>query len=102
MDVTIIKERYINEYEKLVNSYKKLGIVELLNELNKAISKSELDKINYYFNKVSEWNDRVSNLQGARSAINEQYKYLNLPSVSEFLIVFDYINKEWRFNTDPD
>lgn len=102
MDITIVKDRYMKEYSKLVDSYKSLNIVSLVNNINKAISLSEIENINFHFNKVSEWNDRVSNLQGARLALNEQYKFLKLPSVNEFLIVFDFVNKEWKFNTDPN
>lgn len=39
-------------------------------------------------------------LQGARIALNAQYRSLHLPSVVQFLIVFDNIIKEWRFNTE--
>lgn len=101
MDAREVRNRYMAEYEKLVKSYESLKISGLINDINQAISKSDVENINLFYNKISEWNDGVSNIQGARLAINSQYKYLKLPSVSEFLIVFDFINKEWKFNTDP-
>lgn len=101
MDAREVRNRYMAEYEKLVESYEDQQVAGLINDINHAISNSDVEKINVIYNQISEWNDHVSNIQGVRLAINSQYKYLKLPSVSEFLIVFDFINKEWRFNTDP-
>lgn len=101
MDAREVKNRYMAEYEKLVKAYESQKIPSLINDINQAISNSDVENINLIYNKISEWNDGVSNMQGARLAINSQYKYLKLPSVSEFLIVFDFVNKEWKFNTDP-
>ena len=102
MDVKEIQDRYMENYNKLNESYNNLNIVGLVNDINKAISSSDIESVNTYFNKISEWNENVSKLQGARIAIITQYKFLKLPSVSELSIVFDFVNKEWKFNTDPE
>lgn len=102
MDVKEIQDSYMENYKKLNESYNNLNIVGLVNDINKAISSADIESINTYFNKISEWNENVSKLQGARIAIITQYKFLKLPSVSELSIVFDFVNKEWKFNTDPE
>lgn len=102
MDVKKIQDSYMENYKKLNESYNNLNIAGLVNDINKAISSSDIESINTYFNKISEWNENVSKLQGARIAIITQYKFLKLPSVSELSIVFDFVNKEWKFNTDPE
>lgn len=102
MDVKEIQDSYMENYKKLNESYNNLNIAGLVNDINKAISSSDIESINTYFNKISEWNENVSKLQGARIAIITQYKFLKLPSVSELSIVFDFVNKEWKFNTDPE
>ncbi len=102
MDVKEIQDSYMENYKKLNESYNNLNIAGLVNDINKAISSSDIESVNTYFNKISEWNENVSKLQGARIAIITQYKFLKLPSVSELSIVFDFVNKEWKFNTDPE
>lgn len=102
MDVKEIQDSYMENYKKLNESYNNLNIADLVNDINKAISSSDIESVNTYFNKISEWNENVSKLQGARIAIITQYKFLKLPSVSELSIVFDFVNKEWKFNTDPE
>lgn len=102
MDINEVTTRYMAEYNKVVEAYESKKISNLVDEINVAISKSDMANVNTIYNKISEWNDRVSNIQGARIVLTAQYRSSKFPSVSEFLIVFDNINKEWRFNTEAD
>lgn len=102
MDTQEIKNRYIAEYNKLADQNEIKKIDSLIDEINLAISKPNTKDINDIYSRISEWNERVSNLQGARVALNAQHPSLHLPSAAQFLIIFDNFIKEWRFNTQPD
>lgn len=101
MDIQEIKERYMTAYEKLVADYKENQIYELVDNLNAVIRKADLDNITTNYKLVSDWNDRVSTMQGVKIAMDAAHKVLKLPSVTAYLVVFDSTNREWRFNTDP-
>lgn len=102
MDSVDITKRYMTEYNKLVDKYNGEAVHKLLDDINEAISIADVEKITIHYNKLSEWNEYVANINGARLALNEQFKHIKLPSVTEFLIMFDNITKEWRFNTQAD
>lgn len=100
MDRTAIIEKYMTSYNEIVKKYEQQQIVSLVEEINTAISKSDTEKVNEYFERISEWNNVVSEIQGNRDSLMAHDKSLRLPSIKEFLIIYDHTNKEWRFNTD--
>lgn len=102
MDRDKIVADYMSHYNELVARFKNEKIVALPEEINLAISKSEMKNVNLVYDRISEWNNIVSNVQGARDAIVAFDKTFRLPVVKEFLIIFDNITKEWRFNTEVD
>lgn len=102
MDRTKIIDNYMASYSTVADKYEKEKIPGLIEEINLAISQSDTKHINMAYEKISTWNNLVSNLQGNRDALMSHDKTLRLPSVKEFLIVYDHINKEWRFNTEID
>lgn len=102
MDRTKITENYMTAYSSITEQYAKEKIPNLIEEINSAISRSDTKHINTVYEKISIWNNSVSNLQGNRDTLMSHDKTLRLPSVKEFLIIYDHINKEWRFNTEAD
>lgn len=100
MDRTKIIDDYMSHYNKVAEKYKTDNIPALIENINSAISKSDAGSINLVYEKISEWNNLVSNVQGARDALVSYDKTLRLPSVKEFIIILDNITKEWRFNTE--
>lgn len=102
MDRDKIIAEYMSHYNGLAARFKNEKIETLPEEINSAIAKSEMKNVNLVYDKISEWNNIVSNVQGARDAIVAFDKTFRLPVVKEFLIVFDNITKEWRFNTEAD
>ncbi|WP_108823131.1 hypothetical protein [Dysgonomonas sp. Marseille-P4361] len=95
----IIKE-YMSSYNAIVAKYKENKILALVEDINLAISRSDMKVMNEIHERISEWNDEVSMLQMRRDALMAKDKSYRLPSVVEFMIVYDHINKEWRFNTE--
>lgn len=91
---------YMEKYNELVNKFNELGIDALVENLNYAISKSDMAKTNELYNKVLEWNNKVANLEGAHIALNTQYRFLRLPSPASYGILFDGEERIWRFNTE--
>lgn len=102
MDSVEVTKKYMAEYNKLIEKYESKATLQLVEDINAAIEKSDIANINTLYHKLSAWNEYVSGVQGARIALNTQFKHIKLPSVAEFLIVFDNVNKEWRFNTEAD
>lgn len=100
MDRTKIIDNYMSSYNEIVEKYKKEKIANYIDEINTAIDKRDTEKTNIVYEKISIWNNLISNLQGNRDALIAHDKSLRLPSVKEFLIIYDHINKEWKFNTD--
>lgn len=95
----IIKE-YMSSYNAIVAKYKEGKIAALAEDINLAISRSDMKVVNEIHERISEWNNEVSMLQMRRDALMAKDKSYRLPSVVEFMIVYDHINKEWRFNTE--
>lgn len=91
---------YIALYDDVMLKYESRKVKALVDEINSAIAKSDMAKINQIYEEISEWNNLVSNVQGARDSIMAYDKTFNLPSVKALLIVLDNITKEWRFNTE--
>lgn len=91
---------YIALYDDVMLKYESRKVKALVDEINSAIAKSDMAKINQIYEEISEWNNLVSNVQGARDSIMGYDKTFNLPSVKALLIVLDNITKEWRFNTE--
>lgn len=102
MDSVEATKQYMTEYNKLIAKHESKDIVKMVDSINAAIADSNVPKINELYQQLAVWNDHVSNLQGARIVLNKQYKHVKLPSVAEFLVVFDNFSKEWRFNTEAD
>lgn len=100
MDRTKLTNDYMASYNELVEKFKEKKIVTLVEQINAAIGQSDINAINNTNEKISDWNNQVSNLQGVRDALLTYDKRLRLPAVVEFLIVFDHVIKEWRFNTE--
>lgn len=100
MDRMKIIDNYMSLYNKIVEQYEHKNISNLIEAINTAISKSDTKNINKYFDLISDWNNEVSNIQGKRDSLTSQDKSLRLPSIKEFLIIYDHTTKEWRFNTD--
>lgn len=100
MDRDKIVKEYMSFYTEIVKKYKENRMVALVEDINMAISRSEMKVINEIHDKISEWNDEVSIVQMRRDALMAKDKSYRLPSVVEFMIVYDHINKEWRFNTE--
>lgn len=100
MDRTRIIDNYMAAYTEIADKYEKEKVPSWIEEINSAISRSDSKHINTIYEKISIWNNTVASLQGNRDALIAHDKTLRLPSVKEFLIVYDHINKEWRFNTE--
>ena len=99
MNTTEITERYMEQYDGLVNKFKEYDINNLVDELNGAIDQADMNKINALYNKVLEWNAKVENLAGAKRALDIQFRYLHLPSPSIFSVIYDGEERVWKFNT---
>ena len=98
-----IMNEYLAAYNKIVAKYKMDNIASLVEEINKAIKKANnMAEVNLVYERISDWNNLVSNLQGIRDALLARSKSLKLPSIKEILIIFDHVTKEWRFNTDAE
>ena len=100
MDRTRIINEYMTSYNKIVAKFKKEHISKLVDKINTAISSSNMENVNFIYDEISDWNNLVSNVQGSRDALISYDRTLKLPSIKEFLIIFDNITKEWRFNTE--
>lgn len=100
MDRDKIIKKYMSSYNEIVAKYKDKKVADLVDEINSAISRSDMKVMNDIYDKISFWNNDVSIVQGSRDALMAQDKSFRLPSVKEFLIVYDHVNKEWRFNTE--
>lgn len=99
MDPDKLSKRYMEKYNQLTKKYEELQINLLVDDLNEAISKADMSTINELYHRVMRWNAKVENLIGARKALNAQFRYLLLPSVEPFGIIYDGEEKAWRFNT---
>lgn len=99
MDTAEITKRYIEKYNELNNKFEELNISKLVEDLNNAISRSDMDNVNRLYNEVLEWNTKVDNLYGAKLALDTQFRYLHLPSPAIFGIIYDGEEKVWKFNT---
>ena len=100
MDRDRITKNYMASYNEIVAKYKEKKIAALVDDINSAIAGSDMQTMNDIYDQISFWNNEVSIVQGSRDALMSQDKSFRLPSVKEFLIVYDHINKEWRFNTE--
>lgn len=98
MNFDELSKDYMEKYKKLTIEKKELAIANTIDNINLAIEEEDIDRINKNYSKILEWNSYVSNLEGAREAINAQYKFLHLPSVMMFSIAFDEEEKKWKFN----
>lgn len=98
-----IMNEYLAAYNKIVAKYKADNIISLVEDINAAIKKANnMSEVNHLFERISDWNNIVSNLQGIRDALMARSKSLKLPSIKEFLIIYDHVTREWRFNTDAE
>ncbi|MBK5719706.1 hypothetical protein JGH11_02345 [Dysgonomonas sp. Marseille-P4677] len=102
MDTQELSKRYMEKYNELTLSFEKLKINNLVNNLNEAISKSDMTMVNQLYNKVLEWNSKVEQLEGVKIAIDSQFHHLHLPSPALFAITFDGEEKVWKFSTGAD
>lgn len=100
MDRIKITNDYMISYNEVVKRYEDEKIAGLIDKINSAISRSDMKNVNNIYDQISEWNNLVSNTQGIRDALLSYDKSLRLPSIKQFLIIFDNITKEWRFNTE--
>lgn len=100
MDRIKITNDYMISYNEVVKRYEDEKIAGLIDKINSAISRSDMKNVNNIYDEISEWNNFVSNVQGIRDALQAYDKSLKLPSIKQFLIIFDNITKEWRFNTE--
>lgn len=100
MDRTKIVNDYMATYNEATAKYKADKIPALVEEINAAIKRSEMAEVNPLYERISVWNNYISNIEGTRNALKAYDKTLKLPSIIEFLIVYDHINREWRFNTE--
>lgn len=100
MDRDKIVKKYMSSYNAIVEKYKEGKITALVEGINQAISHSDMEVMNENHDKISEWNNEVSIVQMRRDALMAKDKSYRLPSVVEFMIVYDHLNKEWRFNTE--
>lgn len=100
MDSEEIKKRYMDEYNKLVEKYHISDIRVVLDNINNAIKESNIKAINENYNKISDWNILVAHLEGARLSLDSQFPYWHLPSPVIFSIVFDQIEKRWKFDAE--
>ncbi|MDU1892553.1 MAG: hypothetical protein E6767_17850 [Dysgonomonas sp.] len=101
MDTTEITNRYMEKYTELSNKLEDQKISVLIEDLNNAISQSEMDKVNKLYNQILEWNSKVDKLLGAKIALDVQYSYLRLPSPAIFSVIYDGEERLWKFNTNP-
>jgi len=99
MNTEEIKKRYMEKYNELSVRFDELDVSHLVEDLNYAISKSDMSKVNELYNRVLGWNTQVDNLVGAKLALDVQYRYLRLPSPALFGIIYDGEEKTWKFNT---
>ena len=99
MDAEQLSKRYMEKYNELSSKFEESDINALVEDLNDAVSKSDMESVNVLYNKVLDWNAKVENLIGARLALHAQFHYLRLPSPALFGIMFDNEDKLWRFNT---
>lgn len=100
MNTEELSKRYMIKYNDLVEDFSRNEINQLVEDLNNAITQSDMSEANELYNKVSDWNAQVEKLLGARDALNHQYHYLHLPSPALFSIIFDGEEKVWKFNTE--
>lgn len=102
MDTQALQKHYMDEYNDLTLKFEELKINDLVDDLNKAISRSDITLVNNLYNKVLEWNSRVEKLEETRVAIDSQYPHLHLPSPTLFIITLDGEEKVWRFNVEDN
>lgn len=81
MDRDKIINRYMSSYNEIVAKYKEKNIAALVEDINLAISRSEMKVMNDIYDKISYWNNEVSIIQGSRDALMAQDKSFRLPSV---------------------
>ncbi len=93
-----VERHYMGKYNELAEKYRNSGIQEVIEDVNIAIQGSDMERVNKGYSKILEWNDYIANLEGARIALNAQFKYMHLPSAVLFSIEFDQDEKRWRFN----
>lgn len=97
-----LSKRYLEKYEALILDFKKEHIEDLVGELNISIKKSDMKKTNILYSEIMNWNTRVSNLSGARLALNTQFSHLHLPSPSLYSVILDGDDRTWKFNTSTN
>ena len=89
MDTAEITRRYMEKYNELSSRFEEFNINQLVEDLNNAITQSDMDNVNRLYNIVLEWNTKVDNLDGAKIALDTQFHYLHLPSAAMFGIIYD-------------
>lgn len=88
----------MEKYAELSNKLEEQKINILIDNLNSAIARSEMEKINELYHKVQAWNSNVDKLIGAKIALDAQFHYLRLPSPAIFSIIYDGEDRSWKFN----
>lgn len=101
MDTAEVTSRYMEKYNELSKKLEEQKISALVDELNNAISKAQMNKVNELYNQVQEWNSKVDMLLGAKLALDAQFRYLRLPSPGIFGVVYDGEERIWKFNIAP-
>lgn len=99
MDTEELSRRYMEKFNELANKFEELEINSLVENLNNAISRSDMAETNQLYEKVLDWNAKVEKLSGAKIALDIQFSYLHLPSPTLFGVTFDGEEKNWKFNT---
>lgn len=98
MDFEELSKRYMEKYNELTEKRDNSGIRDTIEDINKAIRGSDIEKVNENYSKIMDWNFYVGNIEGARLALNAQFSFLHLPSAIIFSIAFDEDEKKWKFN----
>ncbi len=98
MDPIMLSKKYMDSYQKITTAYETSDIKDAVSNLNEAIKKTDTKKTNDLYSQILDWNFYVAHVEGSRISLNTKYAHLHLPSVEMFTIVFDPIEKIWKFN----
>jgi len=100
MDTEELSKKYMKKYNDLIKEYEDTKFNGVVDALNDAISRSDMEKTNELYNVVLNWNIKVAGLEGVRKSLDTQFSYLHLPSAVLFSVIYDTDERMWKFNTE--
>lgn len=99
MNHHILADSYISYFNEAVEKYKSDRIEALVDEINLAAETTDADNMS---KKIFDWNRLVANVQDVRNFLLSYDETLKLPSINQYLVLFDSISRKWKLSSEAE